>query len=78
MFKELCQAFMYKRYSVLGTTNFPCFTGFWLCNRIVKYCARKQGLLLSVQRLSGHEENLDKETSGGRLIIMLSAVRMFK
>lgn len=26
MFKELCQAFMYERYLVLGTKNFASFT----------------------------------------------------
>lgn len=36
MFKELCQAFMYKRYSILGTKNFASFMGFGLHNHIVQ------------------------------------------
>lgn len=36
MFKELCQAFMYERYSMLGTKIFASFTGFGLRNHIVQ------------------------------------------
>lgn len=36
MFKELCQAFMYERCSILGTKNFGSCAGFGLHNRIVQ------------------------------------------
>lgn len=36
MFKELRQALMCKRYSILGTKIFASYTGFGLHNRIVQ------------------------------------------
>lgn len=71
---------MYERYSILGTKNFASVSGFWLCNHIVQDSVQRNKACFHQWREmpSVHEENLDKETSGGCWIIMPSAIQKLK